>query len=174
MKTYSFFTNMVDRMWDKYNRNSLGYMRDPIAVVYPRIYLGSVYSITPEVFQRYNISHAINCSVPEFDSKWFKETHPDKDECMNAEDTLDFDITTVYPKFEETLNRFLSDKNSRNIYIHCQCGINRSAFLCLLYMCVKYQYRLDNMVSHILRQRPCCLKNPSFRKQVTDYIKKLE
>ncbi len=49
MKTYSFFTNMVDRMWDKYNRNSLGYMRDPIAVVYPRIYLGSMCSITPEV-----------------------------------------------------------------------------------------------------------------------------
>jgi len=35
----------------------------------------------------------------------------------------------MVPKFEETINKYLRDSVVGNIYIHCQCGINRSGIL---------------------------------------------
>lgn len=157
--------------WDKYSRNSRGWYSDPIAIVHPRIYLGSAFNVTEETFRLNKITHVINCAGPEFNLKWMDE---DKYKCIAAQDSITFDITSVYPLFESIMNRFLADPTCKNIYVHCQCGINRSAFLVLMYMCIKFQYKMDYMAKHILIQRPCCFRNPSFRKQVTEYIKKLE
>lgn len=158
--------------WDKYSRNSRGWFSDPIAILHPRIYLGSAFNITEETFKFYEITHAVNCASPEYNLTWM--TNPNRYKCLNAEDTLDFDITSMYPLFESIMNKFLADPECKNIYVHCQCGINRSAFLILMYMCIKFRYKMDFTVKNVLLQRPCCFKNPSFRKQVTEYIKKLE
>lgn len=168
------FHKMLDSMWDTYTRNSKGWAHDPIAVVYPRIYLGSAADITPPKLHKYNITHIINCATEEFTVPWFKFTHPDNYETIGAEDSLDFDITAVYPKFEKAMNTFLANPSSGSIFVHCQCGINRSAFLVLLYMVRKFGFDIQTVVKHILIQRPCCFRNPSFRKQVTEYIKKLD
>lgn len=161
-------------MWDKYIRNSKGWRNDPIARVHPRIYLGSREEVDLFTFHTNNITHAINCAEEGWTVKWFKHEYPDRYECMNATDSDEFDILSVYPKFEDTMNRFLADSETKNIFIHCQCGINRSAFLLLVYLCKKFHYKIDDAVKCILQQRPCCFQNKVFRKQVTDYIKKLE
>lgn len=157
--------------WDKYSRNSRGWSADPIAIVHPRIYLGPAFNITEQVLQFYDITHAVNCAGPEFNIKLIPE---DNYKCINAEDSTTFDITSVYPLFESIMNKFLADPKCKCIYVHCQAGINRSAFLLLMYVCVKFQYKMDYAVKNILLQRPCCFRNTSFRKQVTEYIKKLE
>ncbi len=161
---------MVDAMWDKYTRNSKGWMNDPIAVVYPRIYLGSAVHVTPSNVHKYNITHIINCAGEEYSVPWFKLTRPDNYETIGAEDSLEFDITSVYPKFEKTMNKFLADPVCGSVFVHCQCGINRSAFLLLMYMIKKFRFDIEMVVKHILIQRPCCFRNSSFRKQVTEYI----
>lgn len=164
----------MDELWDKYTRNSKGWRNDPIARVHPRIYLGSREGVDLLTFHIYKITHAINCAEEIWSNRWFKNVHPENYECIGAEDHLEFDITSVYPKFEEIMNRFLADPNGKNIYIHCQCGINRSAFLLLIYVCKNFQYDIESVVKNILLQRPCCFRNTAFRKQVMDYIKKLE
>jgi hypothetical protein len=164
----------MDTLWDSYTRTSKGWQSDPIARVHPRIVLGSAAAVNLSTFHKYGITHAINCAEPEFTSKWFKIEFPDRYECINAEDSQHFDITTAYPKFETTMNRYLSDPECKTIYVHCQCGINRSAFLLLLYMCIKFHYSIESVAKNILIQRPCCFQNPAFRKQVVDYIKKLD
>ena len=164
----------MDLIWDKYTRVSRGWRLDPVARVHPRIYLGDATRVDPLTFSMFKITHVVNCAGPDITVKWFKELYPDKYECMNAQDTLEFNIIDVYPKFEETMNTFLADPKCKNIYVHCQCGINRSAFLLLMYMCKKFRYPMDATAKNILLQRPCCFLNKSFRKQVVDYIKKLE
>lgn len=168
------FHKMANSMWDKYTRNSRGWQKDSIAIVHPRIYLGSMLGVNPIDVGENNITHVINCAGEEYEAKWFKALHPKRYRTLGAEDTLDYDITKMYPLFEFLMNEFLADQECRNIYVHCQCGINRSAFLLLIYMCVKFQYNMESVVKNILIQRPCCFRNPSFRKQVVNYIKKLE
>lgn len=168
------FHKMSAGMWDKYNRNSKGWSHDPIAVVHPRIYLGSALGVNIDVFKKYKITHVINCATSEHTVHWFKRAFPGRYACMEAEDDLNFDITSVYRDFESIMNQYLADPECRSIYVHCQCGINRSAFLLLIYMCVKFQYSMESVVKNVLLQRPCCFRNPSFRKQVEEYIKKLE
>ena len=163
----------MDDVWSKYTRVSRGWRLDPIARVYSRILLGSAYSVDPKTFSSLKITHAVNCADEDWTVKWFKTGFPDRYECIGAQDTSEFDITSVYPKFEETMNKFLADPECKNIYVHCQCGINRSAFLLLIYMCKKFGMSLYSTVKHIAIQRPCCFLNESFRKQVEEYIKKL-
>lgn len=164
----------MDKLWDTYNRQSKGWASDPIAQVHPRIYLGCADDVDIFTFKSHKITHAINCAEKTYTNRWFKNEYPDRYECLEAEDSETFDITSVYPRFEATMNRYLADPACKNIYVHCQCGINRSAFLLAMYMCIKFHYTLETVVKNILLQRPCCFRNTTFRKQVVEYIKKLE
>lgn len=172
----SFFKIRLNRMeyWDTYRRNSKGSLHDPIACVHPRIFLGPAWNVDMFTFHQKNITHAINCAQPEFSAKWLTDEFPQRYVCLNAEDLKTYDITSVYPQFEETMNMFLADPNCKNVYVHCQAGMNRSAFLLAMYMCRKFQWKLQDVVKHITIQRPCCFENSVFRTQVTEYLKKLE
>lgn len=164
----------MDDIWDKYVRVSRGWRLDPIAHVHPRIYLGSANTVDIVTFHKLKITHVINCATSEYTSKTMKAEYGDRYECIDAIDDETFDITSVYPKFESIMNRFLADPESKNVYVHCQCGINRSAFLILMYMCLKFHISIESAVKNVALQRPCCFRNTAFRKQVMEYIKKLE
>jgi len=176
MKMYSFsrtiITTQMNTFWDKYRHSSKGWEHDPPAKLHPRIMFGSGPMLTPEFVKQNNISHVINCAEDIDSPKWFRQTHPDKYMCLYAEDTVDSDITKWFPQFKECMNAFLAERSSSVVYVHCQCGINRSAFLTLLYLCLKFQFPFENTVRSMLIQRPCCLTNPVFRLQVSEYIKK--
>ena len=163
----------MDIPWDTYHQASGGWKTDRIAKVHSRIFLGSAWNVDLLTFHQLNITHAINCALDIDSSRWFLDEHPTRYICLNAEDTETFDITSAYPMFESAMNRFLADPECQNIYVHCQCGINRSAFLLTMYMCKKFGYPLDSVVKNIAIQRPCCFQNESFRKQVEEYIKNL-
>jgi protein-tyrosine phosphatase len=91
--------------------------------------------------------------------------------CLEALDSHEEDIRKWYPKFEETINGYLRDSDLGNIYIHCQCGINRSGFLALLFVCKKFNYSFKLATDSILKQRPCALTNSTYKEQVIEYIK---
>jgi len=154
-------------MWDKYRRNSRGWLKDPPAIIHPKIWFGKA-----EVPYDDQITHIINCAEPQFTSKFFSAYYPENTICLNAQDNANEDITKYYPEFEETMNRFLNDPTCKIVYVHCECGINRSGFLILIYMCLKLSLTLEESVKAITIQRPCALTNPAFRKQVIEYIKK--
>jgi hypothetical protein len=159
-------------MWDNYRRNSKGWRTDSFAVIHPRIILGSSINVDLHTISAYGITHVINCADDTCGSKWFKNEWPDRYAYINAIDDEKEDITTWYPAFEQVMNTFLASKDCKNIYVHCQCGINRSAYLLLMYSCIKFRYSLENTIKNIAVQRPCCFTNQAFRKQVVEYIKK--
>lgn len=159
-------------MWDKYSKNSKGWDKDNLAKLHSKIYLGSCLDVTEYNFERYNISHVINCAHEYHSPVWFKDQYSERYACIDAEDTKDVNITDWFPLFKFNMDRFLADKECTGIYVHCQAGINRSAFLILTYMCLKFGFTLPAMVKAITIQRPCALQNLAFRNQVTEYIKK--
>lgn len=162
----------MDTFWDRYRRNSKGWINDRIARIHPKIYLGGSRTIDIHTFNERSITHVVNCANDDWCPSWFKFEFPERYACINAIDSSDVDITTWYPKFAETMNVFLRDPECKGIYIHCQCGINRSAFLAMMFLCLRFGYSIDESFKTIAMQRPCTFMNESFRKQAIDYIKK--
>lgn len=155
-----------------YRRRSRGWQNDQPAFIHPRILFGAGIFLDEEFVERHSITHVINCAFDEDSPKWFRQKYPNKYACLNAPDDLSSNILDWYPAFEESMQKFLSEVGSRTIYIHCQCGINRSGYLCLLYSCKKLRFDYNEVVKSILTQRPCALTNPSFRKQIQSiYLK---
>lgn len=153
-----------------YRRRSVGWTKDPPAQIHPRILFGAGGStLTPEFVGKYSITHVINCGFEEDSPGWFKTKFPNKYECLNAVDSIDANILFWYPNFEKVMREFLSDEGSKTIYVHCQCGINRSGFLSLLFACVRLNYDFGDVVKSILTQRPCALTNPTYFNQVKEY-----
>ncbi len=156
-----------------YRRFSLGWERDRIAKVHPCIMFGPGKTLTSEFAIKNNITHVINCAFDEHCPSWFKNSNADKYLCLNAVDNVQSNILQWYPLFESTMDKYLKDPTSKTIYVHCQCGINRSGFLVLIYICKKFKYSFEIAVKTILSQRPCALTNPSYMEQSKRYIKTL-
>lgn len=153
-----------------YRRKSRGWTKDPIANIHPKISIGPGFLLTEEFVKKYDIGYVINCADPNDSPEWFRKQFPDKYVCIGAKDTLDSNIIDWYPMFEEAMNTGLSSKDCIRVYIHCQCGINRSIFLSILYVCKKLQYTYNSLVKAIMYQRPCAMTNYAYRKQVEEHI----
>jgi len=151
-------------------RHAKGWNIEPPARIHTNIIFGPGKDLTPENVKKYNITHVINCAFDQDSPSWFRNQFPEKYACLNAQDSLNVDICQWYKTFEEVMDKFRTEPTSKTIYVHCQCGINRSGFLTLMYMCKKFQYPFDTVVNSILRQRPSALTNPSFMKQVKEFL----
>jgi hypothetical protein len=153
-----------------FNRNSRGPLIDSPAVFHPSILVGSGSMMTPAFISRNNITHVINCAFPEHSPSWWRTQHPDQYVCLEAIDSPSVSILTWYPKFKEVLDTFLRDPHSRRIFIHCQLGVNRSAFLTLAYVCETFKYPMKDVILGTLKQRPCLYQNTKFLKDVSDLL----
>lgn len=154
-----------------YRRNSRGFMKDSPAKVHSNIIFGSKSHLNLDFIIKNNITHVINCAtdadtVTELKEKLFY----DKYVCINALDSYNVNITDWYSSFENVLSNFLKSPSCRTVYVHCQAGVNRSAFLTALYCCLHFHYPYDTICKAILLQRPCAMTNIEFHKQVQDYI----
>ena len=150
---------------------SRGYQKDPLACVYPRILVGAGCQLTRELAEPENITHVINCAEHADCPSWWPDEHPLEYAVMWAVDHPTVKILHWYPKFRDTLTQFLREPGSRNIYIHCQCGINRSAFLMLAYVIDCFGLPFAETSRAIVEQRPCALTNPAFWYQVKEFAK---
>ena len=149
-----------------------GWANEPPAKIHPRILFGPGIYLSPGFVKMHNITHVINCAFDKDSPSWFREKHPEKYTCLEAIDGVDQDIMTWYPEFENTINNYLEEPDSRTIYIHCQCGINRSGFMVILFACRKFGFPFETLRRVILKQRPCALVNRTFEKQVLNCINK--
>jgi hypothetical protein len=152
--------------------SSRGYLVDPPALFHPHILVGAGEMLTPAFVKKYEITHVINCAEEACSPSWFKEKFPDKYFCINAVDTLHVNIMKWYPEFKLALKYCLQQTDSRKVYVHCQCGINRSAFLSLMYVCDVFKFPFASTELSVLKQRPCIMTNTSFRQQVFSALSK--
>ena len=71
--------------------------------------------------------------------------------------------------FEATLHQFLKE-GAGTVFVHCQCGMNRSAFLALTYVCKNFGLTIQSVVDPTKRQRPIMFQNSAFMGQVEEFI----
>lgn len=153
----------------------MGYLNDPPALIHPSILVGAGHMLTPEFIQTYKITHIINCAYPEDCPAAVQHQFGDRYACMHAEDGYDVNILKWYPDFKTTLTRFLQDPSRNRVFVHCQCGINRSMFLTATYVCELFGYPYDITCRSLKQQRPCAMRNRVFDQQVREFlVKKIE
>ena len=145
------------------------YLRQPAAWFHTRILVGPGSFLRPGFVHQHKITHVINCAFNEDSPAWFREVNPKRYVCLEATDTLDSNLHTWFPTFESTMHKFLQEGNG-TVYVHCQAGINRSAFLALLYIIKNFHIDPPAAVQSTQKQRPCMFTNPAFRRQVEEFI----
>jgi len=142
---------------------------EPPVYVYPNILLGAGAMLTPRFVGEHHITHVINCAFPENSPAWFRSRYPSRYVGLNAIDSSDVKILDWYPAFEETLRRFLRSPGVGTVFVHCQAGINRSAFLILYFMTRNFGFDFKTSVKNVRRFRTVCT-NPAFMKEITDTL----
>jgi hypothetical protein len=152
-------------------RKSRGYKNDSPALIHPSILVGSGEMLTSDFIIKWSITHVINCAHEDDSPTWFKLYFPNAYECIGADDTLDTNILEWYPRFNYVMKKFLQDRTSKRIFVHCQRGINRSAFLAAMYLCDVMKFDYKTVEHSLISQRQCAMTNPSFRTQVMDALK---
>lgn len=150
--------------------SSQGYQKDPPALFHPNILVGAGEMLTPAFVKKYEITHVINCAEDSDSPTWWRNSHPGKYYHIEAQDSLNADILKWYPEFKAILKLYLQDPSSMTVFVHCQCGINRSAFLSLMYVCDVFKFPLKSTELAVVKQRPCMMTNTSFRKQVFEAL----
>lgn len=143
--------------------------RVPPAYFYPRILVGAGMALTDMFAFKYNISHVINCAFDQDSPLWFRTRHPNRYVSLQAYDSPFHNILDWYPKFEAAMHQFLQQGNG-TVYVHCQAGMNRSAFLALTYVCKNFGLDMDATMKATLLQRPIMFQNPIFMNQVREFI----
>jgi protein-tyrosine phosphatase len=162
------YSNMDDLA--SYRRMSRGWEKDQPAYIHPRILFGSGMALTPAFANKHNITHVVNCAYEEDSPEWFKSSNPTKYKCLEAHDSISANIFKWYPAFEQAVNLFMKDPSCETIYVHCQCGINRSGYLTLIYAAKRLGFGIRDVFKAILQQRPCAFTNPAYRKQVEEHF----
>jgi hypothetical protein len=162
---------MTTLPWDNFRRFSRGYLVDSVVRIHPRIIVGAGGHLTPQFAIKHNIQYVVNCAFDEHSPPWFRLRYPYNYECMEAIDAYDVNITDWYPRFRDAIDKFMNQPNGQ-IFVHCQMGMNRSAFLAMLYVCVKYNYDIESCIRVMTKGRPCVFGNELYRKQVVDFIEK--
>lgn len=145
------------------------YLRQPPAYFHTRILVGPGAFLTPKFVYERGISHVINCAFAQDSPDWFRSKHPDKYVCLNAPDSAEANILDWYFVFEGILQSYLR-RDDGVVYVHCQAGINRSAFLALTYVCSKFHMDGQTMLEAFQRQRPCMFQNSVYRRQVLSFL----
>ena len=145
------------------------YLRQPPAYFHTRILVGPGAYLTPKFVYERGISHVINCAFPGDSPAWFRTKYPDRYACLSALDSTKANILDWYFLFEGILHASLR-QGSGVVYVHCQAGINRSAFLALTYVCARFHMDGETMLDAFKRQRPCMFQNSVYRGQVLNFL----
>ena len=152
---------------------SLGFMRDPLANPFDRLWIGDGYRLTPELARIHDITHVINCADDSACPPAMKERFLQNYTCLDAVDALNVNIFVWYPLFKQTLDKYLQDPTCKGVYIHCQAGMNRSATLAAAYVIKTYRVQFIPLMQRMIQERPCIMTNPSFQAQLVAFVKKM-
>ena len=160
---------MLESIVGKYRPLSKGFLHDRIALVYPRILLGPG-GMSPTFIKTQNITHVLNCAEenacpPALSAHLGARGYA----CMDARDDETNILDSHYARFETAMDRFLRDPSCRNVYVHCQAGMNRSATLVIAYLVRRFRAPLHGVVEHVARQRPCILTNVHFQEYLCKF-----
>jgi len=157
----------------RHRRRSRGFVHDPVANAFPRIWIGDGGRLSPSFMSAFNITHIINCADESACPSNIKTNiDPKRYTCLGALDSLHVNIFKWYPMFKSAMDAYLRDPACKGVYVHCQAGMNRSAFLAAAYIIRTFGVSFSDCIQRIVSQRPCVMTNPAFQVQLIDFVKR--
>jgi len=121
-----------------------------------------------ELLKRYNINIIINVTTH------VKNLFPEDFEYHNIpiKDVGDVNIKQFFLQTYEIIEK--AKKEGKNVLVHCQAGISRSATIVIAYLIKKENMSLVDALSYVSSKRNCVCPNFGFYVQLLSYEKELK
>ncbi|KAK7692380.1 hypothetical protein QCA50_004005 [Cerrena zonata] len=137
------------------------------------LYLGSFSAILdPDLL----LSNGIASLVQVLDAPWLPTTdaHAEKGvklDCYRL-NILDSTSTDIAPHLESTVT-WIDERlrKGKNVLVHCQQGISRSAAVVIAYLIFKYKMSYDSAFNLVKRKRACIKPNAGFVRALQEWEK---
>jgi len=123
------------------------------------LYLGSITAVLdPSILKEHDIHHLVQV----LDVPWLPAYEEDGYECYRL-DTLATESQDLQPHLEDTVEDIDSAlRRGRNVLVHCQQGVSRSAAIVIAYLIRKRGMSFDSAVAFVRQRRPCIKPNSGF------------
>ncbi|KAI0037188.1 protein-tyrosine phosphatase-like protein [Vararia minispora EC-137] len=130
------------------------------------LYLGSISAVLdPSVLQ----AHHISSLVQVLDVPWLPQSEKDGYECYRL-DVLDLESEDLKPHLEDVVDYIdAAIKHGKNVLVHCQQGVSRSAAIVIAYLIRKRSMSYDTASTFVRQRRPCIKPNAGFVRTLKDY-----
>ncbi|EAU80942.1 hypothetical protein CC1G_03118 [Coprinopsis cinerea okayama7 len=130
------------------------------------LYLGSLAAVMDkELLRQHNITHIVHV----LDAPWLPLSD---NEGFNGYkiSILDHDAEDLRPHLESACNHIdKALRGGKNVLVHCQQGVSRSASIVIAYLIRNHGMTFDNAHSLLKRKRPCVKPNPGFVKALQEW-----
>jgi protein-tyrosine phosphatase len=137
---------------------------DSCQEIIPSVFLGNISTAyNKEKLKELGITHIINTVIgvsPAFPND-FQYLH------IELRDHTYEDIKTHFDKINKYIDNVLN--NNGKIYIHCLCGISRSATIVSAYLMYKNNLSRNDAIDFIKSKRPIVNPNNGFKEQLDNY-----
>jgi len=123
------------------------------------LYLGSISAVLdPSILREHDIHHLVQV----LDAPWLPESEQDGYECYRL-DILDLESQDLKPHLEDAVEDIDSALGrGRNVLVHCQQGVSRSAAIVIAYLIRKRGMSFDSALAFVRQRRPCIKPNSGF------------
>ncbi|KAI9511421.1 protein-tyrosine phosphatase-like protein [Russula earlei] len=123
------------------------------------LYLGSISAVLdPSILKEHDIHHLVQV----LDVPWLPASEKDGFECYRL-DILDLESQDLKPHLEDAVEDIDSAlRRGRNVLVHCQQGVSRSAAIVIAYLICKRGMSFDSAITFVRQRRPCIKPNSGF------------
>jgi len=123
------------------------------------LYLGSISAVLdPSILKEHDIHHLVQV----LDVPWLPASEQDGYECYRL-DILDLESQDLKPHLEDAVEDIDSAlRRGRNVLVHCQQGVSRSAAIVIAYLIRKRGMSFDSAITFVRQRRPCIKPNSGF------------
>lgn len=129
----------------------------PIEVI-KNLYIGSQDCTDPDILREYDIVYALSLGVNVICENVLEHKFI---ECLDLPET---DIQTIVSECNKFIFKAL--RENKNVLVHCNAGVSRSAMVILGYLIVEKKIAFADAFSLLKAKRPCIQPNAGFMKQL--------
>ena len=130
------------------------------------LFLGSISAVLdPSNLEHNNIAVLVQV----LDVPWLPQSERDGYECYRM-DVLDLETEDIFPHLEgavECIDAALT--RGKNVLVHCQQGVSRSATIVIAYLIRKRGMTYDAAAAFVRQRRPCVKPNSGFVRSLKAY-----
>lgn len=135
-----------------------------ISPVIDHLFIGNIDSINPHVLKQYNIKAIVSIVGDEV-----KVMYPSDTNFIRI-GLLDHESQNIEPWLEPGYHFINSHRLSKkNVLVHCQAGVSRSATMVLYYLMKHFRVPLRIALGHLREKRPIVRPNPGFLRTLSNY-----